>query len=232
MLGKLGPAHQAEFVGTVSSVGGRGVCFPATSHIVSPRGIAPAVEVKDYVHQFESPGVLDLRRARDAFVALMEQAAEDVQADGLEQDDSFLDRYAELRVRGEGDVSLAAVEEMSDADWPSRAWRGAHSFGRDVGSSDIEVVSLRLRCAVQTQETFRPALPPSDGRVERARIAPPPDATALSSPNRYDRTKLLAGDDGTGPATICDGSNCIHVPPRWDWQVNRMGHVICLRRSP
>jgi len=231
MLVKLGPAQQEVFVDAASSLGAAVVCFPATAHIVSPRGVAPAVEVKDYVHRLEPPRMLDVRGVRDAFVTMMERAAEDVQADGLEQDDSFLDRYAELRIRGHRNASLVPVEELSDDDWAVRAWRRARPHGPDVNTSEVEIVSLRLRCVIDTQATFRPALPATDGRMGRARIAASPDAREIG-PMVYDRSKLLAGDGGTGPVTLVDGRTSIRVPANWRWEMNRAGHLLCHRQSP
>lgn len=155
----LSRAGQAEAFDLAEAVGCPWLCLPATHHVISPRGIAPAITVKDYVHPLTPPAGLDLRVVREAFVPLMERAADDVQKDGLEQDDSFLDRYAEIRVTGEPDTMIVPIETLTDQTWLIQAWSQIYAdwCGRPLGLSRLELAALRLRCAVGAADHgFRP----------------------------------------------------------------------------
>lgn len=211
---------------TIENLGGSSLCFPSATYVTSPRGIAPAVEVKDYVHMFEPALPINLSAFRAAYADLTEQAADDVQADGLEQDDSFLDRYAQICIQGR--TAVLPVEGLSDLEWLTETWCRSLSecWGEPVSSDAIRVVALRLRCAIQPGLMFPAVLAESDGRLERALIHGTEQQAVV---RRYDRAKLLTGDAGTGPSEIVDGGASISVPAGWDWQVNRMGHLMCRR---
>lgn len=214
-----------DWLSVAGSLGVAGVCFPSTTHVISPRGIAPAAAVKDYAHAFERPRRLDLQELRDAYVSLMERAAEDVQADGFEQDDSFLDRFAEIGFGEEPHRLLVPVEVVTQADWLTDSWHQAwtHWHGLAAGSRTVEIERLQLRCVVETAETFRAPPAATDGRLDRARLGPASGA----SEQRLDRSKLLAGDQGSGPVAVADGGRQVRIPTGWRWAVNPMGHLVC-----
>jgi N-methylhydantoinase A/oxoprolinase/acetone carboxylase beta subunit len=153
-------AGRAEALELADAAGCSSVCVPQAGHVISPRGIAPAGGVKDYSHSLcPPPARLDLRTIREAFVPMMERAADDVQADGLEQDDSFLDRYAEIRIRGELNTMVVPMETLTDQVWLVNTCREAYAawWGRPLDPDAIEVLSLRLRCAVGSPDHgFRP----------------------------------------------------------------------------
>lgn len=207
----------------IENLGGSSLCFPSDTYVTSPRGIAPAVDVKDYVHMCESALPIDLSAFRAVYAELSERAADDVRADGLEQDDSFLDRYAEICIQGR--TVVLPVEGLSDSEWLTEIWCRLlrDRWGEPISSEAIRVVALRLRCAIQPGLIFPVVLAETDGRLERALI----ESRDQGIVRRYDRTKLLTGDAGTGPSEIVDDDTCISVPAGWDWQVNRMGGLLC-----
>ncbi len=150
---------EAQTTELAEALGITWLCVPQSHHVISPRGIAPAVAVKDYVHPLSPPAKLDLRAGREAFVPMMERAADDVQSDGLEQDDSFLDRYAEISIAGEPGTMLLPMETLTDEAWLLEAWQQAHADwqGRPLDPTLVELVALRLRCVVGAPDHgFRP----------------------------------------------------------------------------
>lgn len=159
LLVPLTGASAVAAVHIAAELGASRLWVPDDGCVISPRGIAPAVCVKDYAEQMPPPGKLDLPVIRDAFLPLMERAADDVQADGLEQDDAFFDRYAEVGSPGEDGSAILPLESLTDVDWLLRQWQAAsiEPAIRAGGPEAIEIRALRLRCAVGTPDHgFRP----------------------------------------------------------------------------
>jgi N-methylhydantoinase A len=215
---RTGPCSIAE------SVGMSCVCVPRQEYVVSPRGISAAGRFMDYSRPCSPPIALDLPRVRDLFVAMLEHAADEIQVAGYEQDDCVLDRYAEVRHAGSAESTVVPLESLTDLEWLICSIRAAHEeWGKPALDAPIEILSLHLRCAIETPETFPSVLPPSDGNLARARVSP----RSGDSPVIYDRARLLAGDAGTGPAVIVEPADSILIPSGWKWQINNVGHLVC-----
>lgn len=146
----LSPRINAPALDLVVSLGGSRVWLPRGGHAVSPRGLAPAEVIRDYREVITPPTGLNLPVIRDRYVSLMERAAEDVQALGLEQDDSFFDRFADVRPRRGGRCLVLPMETLTDAEWVVTQWRQAFAFwyGLNLEPTDIEIFSLHLRCVM------------------------------------------------------------------------------------
>lgn len=230
------------------------VIMPRGNHVISPRGIALAADVKDYVHNCSDPAWPGIERIRDAFVSMMERAADDVQADGLEQDDSFIDRFAQIRIHGLKQSFIVPVETTTDAQWLLQSWEAHLGGGHPArlsshpeGEHPARLSShlggghpARLASASSlsvTTETVEILTLLLRGVVEPAvaSISPvaPTDGNlaraCVPDPggNAYARDKLLAGDAGIGPTLIWDERAPIHVPPGWAWELSRTGHISC-----
>jgi len=158
--------------GFAASGGCRHVRLPRGSYFLSPRGISPAGYVRDYHRRLAPQAPVNLHVMRNAFVDMMEQAADDVQADGYEQDDSILDRYAEIAIGGQDQRLLVPVETVTDLEWLLESWQAACAawWGRFVSPDVIEILSLRLRCAIEPPGRQTPRQAPGEHPAE---IIPP-----------------------------------------------------------
>ncbi|MBI4581701.1 MAG: hypothetical protein HY718_18540 [Planctomycetes bacterium] len=236
MVVMLGVVGRGDACRLAEALGARAVCIPRHRYVISPRGIVAAGGFRDYSRRLSRPEPVDLHVMREAFVGMMDQAADDVQAVRLEQDDSILDRYAEVsEAEGQGAV-MVPVESLSDADWlMSRIQRVVEErWGRRPADDAVEIVSLHLRCAIELPGMFPARLPPTDERIERALIRwverdPVSDPVSQTADRVYDRSRLLAGDRGRGPVRIVEPDVVVDIGSQWRWQVTEYGHLACRR---
>jgi N-methylhydantoinase A/oxoprolinase/acetone carboxylase beta subunit len=105
--------------------------------------------VRDYVVELGSEA-LDLERLRRAFGELMDAAARDVQCAGYEQDDSLIERFVDLRHRGEKQCVTIPVESLTDTARLLAPFHAEHArrFGLSLKDRAVEMVSARARCSV------------------------------------------------------------------------------------
>lgn len=139
------------------------VILPARVCALTIRGLLFADSVKEYTRMVPPHAAGDLALLREYFADMMEQAAEDVQVMGLEQDDSLLDHFADMRLRGQAIVVTVPVESLGDVEWLRRNFEAARKLRQaDVGASgEPEIVGLHTRCVISTpQPGWRPAAPP------------------------------------------------------------------------
>jgi hypothetical protein len=143
--------------------------LPARACALTIRGLLFADQVKEYTRLVPPHAAQDLPLLREYFADMMEQAAEDVQVMGLEQDDSLLDHFADLRIRGEAGVLTVAVESLSDAEWLLRNFQAARALcqGQADTPPAAEVTAVYTRSLISTpQPGWRPGPPASAPRVE------------------------------------------------------------------
>ncbi len=216
-----------------------GVIVPAEAGILSATGMLVADIVRDDTVSIPRHDRVDLELLRRHFADMMEQAARDVQADGYEQDDSLLERYADVRYRGQSHELVIPVESLTDERRLIAPFHDAHRrrYGYAMEEEPVEIVTLRTRCIVSTPKPVRPRLAETDGDLDRARrgdrpvqFAAPGGAASLPTPV-YERSQLLAGDGGVGPAVIVEAHATTLVPPGWTWTTHACGHVLCRRSA-
>lgn len=148
-MGKTAAADAAE---TAASLGMRGVIEPPRRFVLWSEGVLPATDVKEYARPVPTADALDLGLLRACFAELMEQAAQDAQAQALDQDDTVLDRLMDARYRGATDVLTVPVESLTD---DARLLRPFHAiqaarFGQRHKDTEIEILTARLRCIFLT----------------------------------------------------------------------------------
>jgi len=153
-MGRTCGERASELAG---SLGMRGVIEPVCPCVLWTEGVLPAHQVLEYARPVP-PGqggirpTADLDALRACFAGLMEQAADDVQRLGLDQDDSLLDRFVDLRPHGRPDVLTVPVASLTD---PARLLRPFHAalaarYGQAEDQAPVEVLTARMRCIITT----------------------------------------------------------------------------------
>lgn len=214
------------------ALGMQGVIVPHNPGVLSALGAMMANRVKDHSRSAadlstDTPELLD--RLRGLFAELMERAALAVQIDGFEQDDCVLDRFADMRYRGQSHEITVPVEFLTDARALVEPFHAAHEarYGFRLPDSPVEIVTLRMRSTITTPPL--PAWTPATqvGGVERAILErrqvmfDAPTDTPI-----FDREKLAPGDEVTGPAVIVEPFATTLVPPTWHGRVHDEGHLV------
>jgi N-methylhydantoinase A len=226
-FGGAGGLHACELAAALRL---RGVIIPVEAGVLSAQGMLEADILRDYTRSIPQSGQIDLDLLRRCFGEMMDAAAHDVQLDGYEQDDSLVERFADMRYRGQSHEITVPVESLTEINRLVAPFHAAHQqrFGYACPGDPVEVVTLRSRCVVTTAKPRRPHLPPGDGRPERALLDRRPVHFAAEGPVEtcfYERSRLLAADELSGPAVVLESFATSLVPPGWRCRVHAAGHL-------
>jgi N-methylhydantoinase A len=232
MLLSFGGAGGLHACALADALGMEGVIVPAHPGVLSAMGAMMADRVKDHSRSAAelsttTPDVLE--RLRKHYAELMERAALAVQIDGFEQDDCVLDRFADMRYRGQSHEITVPVEFLTDARTLVEPFHAVHEarYGFRLPDSPVEIVTLRIRSTITTPPL--PAWTPATqaGGVERAILERRPVMfDAPTDTPIFDREKLAPGDEVTGPAVIVEPFATTLVPPTWHARVHDEGHLV------
>jgi hypothetical protein len=96
----------------------------------------------------------DLPQIRSAISQLMDQAAHAVQLAGYEQDDAEIDRYAEMRPKGERESKRIEIESLGDADALVAPFTRQDMSPARTSPDDIEVTALIVQIVADSQALF------------------------------------------------------------------------------
>jgi len=151
-LVSMGTTNAACAAETAASLGMRGVIEPPRRFVLWSEGVLPATEVKEYARPAPNADTLDLGLLRACFADLMEEAAQDVQARAMDQDDTLLDRFVDARYRGTTDVLTVPVESLTDHARLLGPFHAAYAarFGEAREDAAVEITTARLRCIILT----------------------------------------------------------------------------------
>lgn len=244
-FGGAGGLHACDMAAALDMTG---VIVPCHAGILSALGMIQADLVRDDARSIPvSPPArgsqpdIDLHQLRRHFADMMEQAAHDVQSDGYEQDDSTLDRFADMRYHGQSHELTVPVESLTDPERLIAPFHAAHErrFGYANRDEPVEIVTLRMRCTVTTPKPVlpRPAAGNGDpggallGRWPVAFADRPGDGHPSGRINEletpfYRRDRLAAHDRGEGPAVIVEDHATTLILPGWSWRVHETGHLV------
>ena len=161
----------------------------------------------------------------EALAALQQEAATQLDADGIPAERQRYTRIAECRYVGQGFELRAQLPD--DALTPAnvgvaiRNFYAAHRqvYGHAFEDQSVEVVTLRVVASADVESLRLPDLP-KGGRTDPAearlyvRETIFDDGTALPTP-RYQRSKLLDGDIVNGPALVVQHNSTTLLPPAY-----------------
>jgi N-methylhydantoinase A len=235
-FGGAGPLHGVALAEEVSA---KEVIVPPAPGITAAIGLL----VTDMQYEFTrsvlailndaDQAVLDrLNEAADALVA---QARDQLDRDGVPRDRQRFEKVAECRYQGQGfelrarmpDEPLTVANKHIVADNFHAQHRLDYSYAFDDGI--VEVMTLRVVAVAEVEPIRWAKLPPADAvAVDAARLYSRPtvfdDGQALETP-RYDRLKLCAGHVIDGPALILQHDSTTLVPPGYRAAVADYGNI-------
>ncbi|BAL26913.1 hydantoinase/oxoprolinase family protein [Azoarcus sp. KH32C] len=238
-LAPFGGAGPLNGVALAEAVSAREVIVPPAPGITAAIGLL----VTDMQYEFmrsvptvlknvEQPALDKLNCVIDDLTALCRERLED---DGVPADNQHFVRIAECRYHGQGfelraDIpdgrldgeKLAAVKASFQA-------QHKRDYGWAFDDVDVEIVTIRIIGIARTRPLAWPALEDAAGSsLDAALMYERPtifdDRKTYATP-RYDRKKLKAGHQLSGPAIIVQHDSTTLVPPGYVAKVSAKGNI-------
>lgn len=238
-LAPFGGAGPLNGVALAEAVSAREVIVPPAPGITAAIGLL----VTDMQYEFmrsvptvlknvEQPALDKLNRVIDELTALCRERLDD---DGVPAENQHFVRIAECRYHGQGfelraDIpdglldgeKLAAVKESFKA-------QHRRDYGWAFDDVDVEIVTIRIIGIARTRPLSWPELEDAAGSsLEAALMYERPtifdDKKTYATP-RYDRKKLKAGHQLSGPAIIVQHDSTTLVPPGYVAKVSAKGNI-------
>ena len=168
-------------------------------------------------------GDADLTRINAAVESLRRSVADELDNDGIAREAQVIEVVAECRYHGQG-FELRGKMPEGDITHDNRAsitdsFHDQHQldYGYSYRDAEVELITLRAIGTAAVRRIDIPKIGVTDGSdVDRALMFVRPttfdDGRTLETP-RYDRTKLLAGDEVRGPAILVQHDSPTLVPP-------------------
>ncbi|MBD5803993.1 Acetophenone carboxylase gamma subunit [Azoarcus sp. Aa7] len=238
-LAPFGGAGPLNGVALAEAVSAREVIVPPAPGITAAIGLL----VTDMQYEFmrsvptvlknvEQPALDKLNRVIEELTALCRERLDD---DGVPAENQHFVRIAECRYHGQGfelraDIpdgrldgeKLAAVKESFKA-------QHSRDYGWAFDDVDVEIVTIRIIGIARTRPLAWPELEDAAGSsLDAALMYERPtifdDKKTYATP-RYDRKKLKAGHQLSGPAIIVQHDSTTLVPPGYVAKVSAKGNI-------
>ncbi|MBI1169831.1 hydantoinase/oxoprolinase family protein [bacterium] len=239
-FGGAGPLHG---VALGQMIAARNVIAPLHPGITAAMGLLVTEPRYEFTQSaltiLQTGGEADLAALTAAFDRLQAEAAAQLAADGIPASDQSFTRIAECRYVGQGfelrvDVPVGPVTATS-AHEIARRFFATHrtEYGHAFEDQPVELVTLRVIGASRSETLRLPKLAAGGRRnPAAARLHERPttfdDGQTLPTP-RYDRMRLLQGDQIEGPAVIVQQNSTTIVPPGFEAVVMRLGDLVITR---
>jgi len=215
-----------------------GVIVPAESGVLSACGLIHADILLEFSRSLpRRDDSIDLNELRYAMSALMDQAYDAVIREGYDADDGEVERFVDLRYRGQAYELTVPLESMTDLDRLGAPFHALHEqrFGFADPSRPVEAITLRARARIPAPSIPQAVAPdPSPpGGTATAPVPPPPSAPASATvwfdrptetPLIY-RSHLASEEELTGPALLLDDASTTLLPPDWTARRAAGGHL-------
>ncbi len=223
------------------------VLVPPSPGNVSAYGLLTVDVRNDYVQTHISRhDAIVLTTVRKIFDQLAEKARNALQREGFPESEQHLERTADLRYFGQAyEVGVDCPDGEISADWAdgvAAAFHDAHAalYGYDFrGRADQPVEWVNLR-ATGIGPIPRPGIPKvadGTGDLAAAVLETRPVYYAESDgewsvATIYDRAKLGAGEQISGPAVVQEFGSTVPIHPGFTGRVDSYGNLIVIRQSP
>lgn len=228
-FGGGGPLHACDLA---DEVGIPEVLIPRYPGILSALGMLLSDIQKEYSRTVMVP--VDARAAdlEGAFAELEDRGRAELGAEGIPDADQRLERWADLRYRGQS-YELSLPIDTLDPAVMERQFREAHRrrFGyAGAEGTPCEIVNLRVRAIGTTEKPVLPYLEPVAGSVPRpiARVSGVSGGERVTMPV-YDRELLAPGEEVAGPALLVQSDTTTWLPPGWRARVDGWYNVLARR---
>lgn len=239
-FGGAGPLHA---VSLAEAIYAKDIISPVQPGITAATGLLVTDIQYEFTHPLltvlDSATEADFKLVNDRLDNLVEQAHQQLDADGIPREARRFQRIAECRYVGqgfelranmpEGAVDAGNAHVIIDSFYDEHKKIYGHAF-RDQA---CELITLRLVATVAVETLALPELAhggrkdPDDALLYSRRTVFD-DGQAHDTP-RYQRGKLLADDRIAGPAIVVQHNSTTIVPPGYVAQVMRFGDMLISR---
>ncbi|MEQ8295310.1 MAG: hydantoinase/oxoprolinase family protein [Nitratireductor sp.] len=236
-FGGAGPLHA---VSLAEAIHAKDIISPVQPGITAATGLLVTDLQYEYTHPLlmvlDNASDADFKTVNDALDGLMEQAHQQLDADGIPREARRFQRIAECRYVGQGFELRAAMPDGTVDAGNARtiidSFYDEHKkiYGHAFRDQACELITLRLVATVAVETLALPELAnggrenPDEARLYSRRTVFD-DGQAHDTP-RYQREKLLAGDRVSGPAVVIQHNSTTIVPPGYVAQVMRFGDIL------
>ncbi|MEQ8450119.1 MAG: hydantoinase/oxoprolinase family protein [Nitratireductor sp.] len=236
-FGGAGPLHA---VSLAEAIHAKDIISPVQPGITAATGLLVTDLQYEYTHPLlmvlDNASDADFKTVNDALDGLMEQAHQQLDADGIPREARRFQRIAECRYVGQGFELRAAMPDGTVDAGNARtiidSFYDEHKkiYGHAFRDQACELITLRLVATVAVETLALPELAnggrenPDEARLYSRRTVFD-DGQAHDAP-RYQREKLLAGDRVSGPAVVIQHNSTTIVPPGYVAQVMRFGDIL------
>ena len=234
--GGAGPLFAAPIA---IEVGTPQVVVPLYPGIAAAMGLIAADMVYEYAATtYQRLSKLDAPALQRRFEELEQQAAKQLEDDGIEADRVVIQRIVEARYLGQGyELRVDVASGEIDAAWVERVRADFHDihereFTRRFEDSDIEIPNIRVR-GIGLMPAFSTPELEAGGESPEAAIRHEGDAWFLVggslervATRYYDRAALKAGNLLEGPAIVNQYDSTTAIPPGLGARVDRFGNIV------
>ncbi|WP_303722260.1 hydantoinase/oxoprolinase family protein [Malonomonas rubra] len=208
------------------------VMVPTSPGILSACGMLMADVIKDYSQTVMlNEQQADHTLLDKLFTPLMKQATSDLQAEGVASDRVELQPLLDMRYQGQSFELLVDYAKDFIAAFHQEHQR---AYGYCNQEKAVEIVNLRLRAFGRPDHPLPQARPEAGDKLSAAATL---GRTRTVFTGKWhdtaiiDRNKLGYGNRFEGPAVITEYSSTIVLPPNWECDVDRYGHLILSRKG-
>ncbi len=207
------------------------VMIPSSPGILSACGMLLADVIKDYSQTVMLPQQRATSELLDElFQPLIEQAGNDLQAEGVASAHIELQPLLDMRYCGQSFELLVDYDDDFITGFHQQHQR---AYGYASDSKPVEIVNLRLRAFGRPDHPLPPAQPKT---AEQPRAAAILGRTQTVFTSRWhdttiiDRAQLQHGNRVAGPAIITEYSSTIVLPPDWTCSVDPYGQLLLTKK--
>ncbi len=221
-FGGAGGLHAADLA---RALGIRRVLVPPLASTLSAFGMLAADVVKDYTLTVMLPGETPVDELTARLEPLAERGRRDLLAEGVPAEDIRIERFLDMRYRGQSYELIVPFSETVYADFHKQH---LGQYGYANNDAPVEVVNLRVRAVGATTPPPLRREPPAGPDPEAARLETRPvrfEQGLLPTP-LYRAEALRPGNRLAGPAVIVRADTTVLLGPSDRAEVDEFGNLL------
>ena len=232
-FGGAGPLHACELANALRIPR---VLVPSTPGVLSALGMLAADILKDYVQTVMVGAEQAAERVEPIFAELEQRGRDDLAREGIDQEQTSIERYLDLRYVGQSYELQVPYE--GDLEAAVRQFHDAHErrFGYSDPTERVQVVNVRLKARGIAdrpridREAVEPNAVAEPNAVRPVVFGSDSGANELQTPI-FDRTTLQPGVRISGPAIVTQYDTTTVLPPGWRLSVGATRSLIAEKES-
>jgi len=232
-FGGAGPIHA---VGLAEALGMRKVYVALHAGLFSALGLLMADVRYDYVQSIPGPlEDLDVELVRRKYGALLVDVRDALKREGLDQDGLRIERFLDLRYRGQSsELTLALADDAElSVEGLAERFHAEHqrSFGYRCPDEPIAVVNLRLKTLAPSHSIGFAEVAAAFRRAERKPSAERRRSAYFGPKHGAQETRIVARADlldGAieGPLVVEEFDTTVVVPPGWSAALDDFASIV------